>query len=103
MKRNGPPARAWRSLHLASIGARKIFIIKRVSRLQIADTKNTIIQRILIFDDHPDSLRLIFGRRPSPQSDRTTPAKWWELPLGWMLIMCALLVLVLPLFLKLPS
>jgi hypothetical protein len=105
MKRNSPPSQASRSPHFASIGARKIFVIKRVNRLQIANTKNTIIQRILIFDDHPDSLRLLLGSRESSQVDGTAPQspRWWEPILGWMLIMCALLVLVLPLFLKLPS
>lgn len=105
MKRNSPSSRASHSPHFASIGARKIFVIKRASRLQTARTKSTIIQRILIFDDHPESLRLVFGSRGSSPVDGTAPQspRWWEPVLGWMLIVCILLVLVLPLFLKLPS
>jgi hypothetical protein len=87
------------------MGARKIFVINGASRLQTPNTKGPIIQRILVFDDHPDSLRLVFGDFGSSQVDGTAPQspRWWEPILGWMLIVCALLVLVLPLFLKLPS
>jgi len=105
MKRNDPPSRASLSPHFASIGARKLFVIKRATRLRTPNTKSTIIQRILIFDDHPDSLRLVFGSHGSSQVDGASPQspRWWEPILGWMLIMCVVLVLVLPLFLKLPS
>jgi hypothetical protein len=59
----------------------------------------------LIFDDHPDSLRLVFGRSASPKVDRPPPesARWWEPVLGGMLITGALILIFLPLFLKLPS
>jgi hypothetical protein len=105
MKRNSPPSRASLPPHFASIGARKIFVIKRASSLQTSTTKSTIIQRILIFDDHPESLRLVFRNLGSSPVDGTAPQspRWWEPILGWLLIVCALLVLVLPLFLKLPS
>jgi hypothetical protein len=74
-----------------------------VSHLPATNTQGKTIQRILIFDDHPDSLRLVFGRRTSPQGGWTTPpnAKWWELPLGWILILGVLIITFLPLLLKL--
>src|SRR3954447_19132594 len=105
MKRNSPPSRPSLSPPFASIGARKIFVIKRASRLQTSTTQSTIIQRILIFDDHPDSLRLVNRNLGSSPVDGTAPQsqRWWEPILGLMLIVCALLVLVVPLFLKLPS
>jgi hypothetical protein len=64
-----------------------------------------MIKRILVFDDHPDSLRLVFGSLGISPVDGAAPQspRWWEPVLGWMLIVCVLLVLVLPLFLKLPS
>jgi hypothetical protein len=63
------------------------------------------MQRILIFDDHPDSLRLVFGRPARRQVNHTAPqrARWWDPVLGWMLLMVALILMFLPLYLKLPS
>jgi hypothetical protein len=75
-----------------------------VSFLPATNTQGKAIQRILIFDDHPASLRVVFGRRTSLQGWTTPPAaKWWEIPLGWMLFLGVLLLMFLPLFLKLPS
>ena len=45
----------------AGVRSRKIFIIKQV-QVQAKDLRKKI-RRILIFDNHPDSLRLVFGRR----------------------------------------
>jgi hypothetical protein len=106
MKRNSSRTRATPfSPHPANVRTRRIFVIKRAGRLQATGTKSTVIQRVLIFDDHPDSLRLVFGSYGSSQNDETAQQRprWWEPVLGWMLMICALLVLVLPLFLKLPS
>jgi hypothetical protein len=67
---------------------RKIFVIRRVrrpfdSRLgQALPATNAVakkIRRILIFDNHPDSLRLVFGRGASPWvdlSDRQYGSSW---------------------------
>jgi hypothetical protein len=87
----------------SSIRARRIFVIKRVSLLPAPNTLGKTIQRILIFDDHPASLRLVFGRRTSPQTDRRTSqsAGWWESILAWMLIAGALIVVLAAFFLKL--
>jgi hypothetical protein len=87
------------------VGAEGIFVIKRVSRLPATNTQGKTIQRILIFDDHPASLRLVLGGRTGPRAGWTTPssAKWWELLLAWMLIAGALLVVLVPFFLKLQT
>jgi hypothetical protein len=63
------------------------------------------IRHILVFDDHPDSLRLVFGRRRRPRVDRPRPTSggWWEPILGGLLITGALILMFLPLYLKLPS
>jgi hypothetical protein len=87
------------------VRSKRIFVIKRVSLLPTTNTQSKTIQRILIFDDHPASLRLVFGRRTNPQGDRgkSQSSEWWELPLGWMLMLGVLIMMFLPLFLKLPS
>ncbi len=87
------------------VHARRIFVIKRASRLPATNTEGKTIQRILIFDDHPDSLRLVFGRGAHPPVGRTAPqsARWWDLMLAWMLIIGALILMFSPLLLKFPS
>jgi hypothetical protein len=89
----------------SGLRARRIFVIERVSVLPATNTRVKTIRRILIFDDHPASLRLVFARRTSPQAGwTTTPSeKWWEFPLGCMLILGVLIIVFLPLFLRLPS
>jgi hypothetical protein len=42
---------------------RKIFVIKQVQRLPAANAPGRQIRRILVFDNHPDSLHLVFGHR----------------------------------------
>jgi hypothetical protein len=89
----------------SSIRAKRIFVISRVSLLPATNTQGKTIQRILIFDDHPASLRLVFGRRTSPRVRWPTPpsAQWWELPLAWMLLLGVLIMMFSPLLLKFPS
>ena len=88
-----------------AIRAKRIFVIKRVRRLPATNTYGKTIQRILIFDDHPASLRLVLGHRVSPQTDRRTSqrAGWWEPILAWMMIAGALILVLAPFFLKLYS
>jgi hypothetical protein len=96
------------------IRVRKTFVIRQSliplnvrsgEALPATNTAGITTHRILIFDDHPDSLRLVFGRAAGPKVDRSTPPvkKWWEPLLGGMLITVALILIFLPLFLKLPS
>jgi len=91
------------------IRAKKIFVIKQSSRrfdsrlgqpLPATNAARKRIQHILIFDDHPDSLRLVFGRRVNPHVHLSAPppASLWELILVSMLTMGALVAVFWPLF-----
>lgn len=51
------------------VRTRKMFVIKQTIRLQPKTGTHKKIRRVLIFDNHPDSLRLIFGRRHLPGLD----------------------------------
>lgn len=104
-----PPAR-----EQPGVRARRIFVIKQSIRpvdsrtgqaLPATNAAGEALQRIVIFDDHPDSLRLLFGRSVRAKGNRPPPpsARWWEPILGWMLIAAAFILICLPLFLKLPS
>ena len=60
---------------------RKIFVIKKTSRLPSTNAAGKKIRRILIFDNHPDSLRLVYGRRLHPEVDLSGSQRvsWWDL------------------------
>jgi len=79
---------------------RKIFIIKKTSRLPSTNAAGKKIRCILIFDNHPDSLRLVFGERANPYVDLSVPQRVssWELVLVSILIMSALFGMFWPLF-----
>jgi hypothetical protein len=79
---------------------RNIFVIKQGTRLGATNTAGKQVRRILIFDDHPDSLRLVFGRRANPQIELSVPsrASSWELILVSVLTMGALIGVFWPLF-----
>ena len=54
-------------------------------------------RRILIFDDHPDSLRLVFGRRPNPHVYLSAPRVIsWELILASIVTIGALIGMFWP-------
>ena len=79
---------------------RKIFIIKKTSRLPSTNAAGKKIRRILIFDNHPDSLRLLLGERTNPYVDLSVPQRVssWELIVVSILTMSALFGMVWPLF-----
>ncbi len=79
---------------------RKIFIIKKTSRLPSTNAAGKKIRRILIFDNHPDSLRLLFGERTNPYVDLSVPQRVssWQLIVVSILTMSALFGMVWPLF-----
>jgi hypothetical protein len=95
----GPPA----AREQPSVLPRKIFVFRQKRRLDSTTGASKTMQRILIFDDHPDSLRLVFGRPARRRVNPTAPQspRWWDPVLGWMLLMIALILMFLPLFLKL--
>jgi hypothetical protein len=78
---------------------RKIFVIKQTSRLPSTKARGKKIRRILIFDDHPDSLRLIFGRRHHPYLDlsRRQRISLWELLIVSLLLIAGLVGMFWPL------
>jgi hypothetical protein len=78
--------------------ATKIFVI-RERHLESSTGRKKNIRRILIFDDHPDSLRLVFGRSASSQLDlsESQPVRWWKLALVSLLTMVVLLTMFAPL------
>jgi hypothetical protein len=89
--------------------AKNIFVIKKSSRpfdsrsgrsQPATNAARKRIQHVLIFDDHPDSLRLVLGRRVNPQAHLSAPrpASSWELILVSMLTMGALVAMFWPLF-----
>ena len=75
-------------------------MIKQVRRLESTTGTQKKIRRILIFDNHPDSLRLVFGRRANPHIHLSAPERVisWELILVSILIMGALIGMFWPLF-----
>jgi hypothetical protein len=80
----------------SSVPARRIFIVRQASRLSANDTQSKTIRRILVFDDHPDSLRLILGDYAPEES-----AGWWAPFLGWALVICLMILMFLPLWQRL--
>jgi hypothetical protein len=79
---------------------RRIFIIKQTTRLESTNGVHKKMRRILIFDDHPDSLRLVFGGSAKPHVDLSTPQRVssWELILFSILTVGALVGMFWPLF-----
>jgi hypothetical protein len=82
------------------VRAKKIFVIKQEIQLPQTNAAGNKIRRILIFDNHPDSLRLVFGRRANPHIHLSAPERVisWELILVSILIMGALIGMLWPLF-----
>jgi hypothetical protein len=75
-------------------------VIKQLRRLESTTGTHKKIRRILIFDSHPDSLRLVFGRRANPHIHLSAPERVisWELILVSILTMVALIGMFWPLF-----
>ena len=81
---------------------RKIFVIKKTSRLRSANRADKKIRRILIFDNHPETLRLLYRQRPSPDVDlvaarRAGPA---HLMFGLLLMLALSIGMFWPLFVR---
>jgi hypothetical protein len=81
-------------------GGRKIFaVVARPTRLN-RDRKP--VRHILIFDNHPDTLRLVSGGSLSPATDHSVPrhASTLHVLLGWLLILVLVLGMVWPLIVR---
>ena len=68
---------------------RKIFVIKKTSWLRSTNGADKKIRRILIFDNHPESLRLVLARRSDPHVDFTVLPR---VSAGELIIVCLLTV-----------
>jgi len=75
-------------------------VIGQVRRLESTTGTYKSMRRILIFDDHPDSLRLVLEDSANPHGDlsRQQGVNSWELLLVSILAMGALLGMFWPLF-----
>src|SRR3954466_9464842 len=74
-------------------GTRKIFIVREVQRLPAANTTSRKMQRILIFDNHPETLRLILGGRADADADfsEPQPTSLWEFVIATALTVVAVM------------
>jgi hypothetical protein len=79
---------------------KRIVVITQSQRLPSTDGADKKIQRLLIFDNHPDSLRLIFGRgNPSDAHSTDPPAMTWlEFGLPCVIAVTLLAAIFWPLF-----
>ena len=80
--------------------AKKFFIIKQTIHLAPTDSaEGKNVQHILIFDDHPESLRLVFGSG-TPKVDLPPPprASSWYLVLLSIVIISLVIAILLPFF-----
>jgi hypothetical protein len=93
---SSPPAQG-------GLQARKIFVLRQERGLDSRTGQGKTIRSILIFDDHPSSLRLVLAPIANPQADHPAQAttRWWEPLLGGMLLIGTVVAILLPLFLKL--
>jgi hypothetical protein len=103
-----PPAEApsFNSIRFVSVdrqpGApvKRIFIVKQAIQLPpTSSAEGRSVQHILIFDDHPESLRLVFGRA-SAEIDLPRPsgAPLWPLVLLSIVVIGSLIAILWPLF-----
>src|SRR4029077_5574977 len=80
-------------------GTKRFFIIKQAIQLPPTNsTESRTVQHVLIFDDHPESLRLVLGIA-TPEIDLSRPprASLWSLILLSILLMALLTAISSPL------
>jgi hypothetical protein len=66
-----------------------------VSRAEASSLDSNQLRRVLIFDDHPDSLRLLFARRLASELPVTSPDRWRALHVLLVVsLLCVLLAAV---------
>jgi len=72
------------------VRAKKIFVFRQISSLPSSNAaRSKQIQRIVIFDDHPASLHLVFGLRANPQVDLSA----WQRVSSWVIILACVLIM----------
>jgi len=76
---------------------RKIFVIEQTSRLPSTNNAGKKIRRILIYDNHPDSLRLVSGRAANRSLSVPPRVGSWELLIVSSLAIAGLIGMFWPL------
>ena len=59
-------------------GRRKIFLIEQTDRLPLTNAAGNKIRRILIYDNHPDSLRLVLGQGANRRLSAPQRIGYWD-------------------------
>jgi hypothetical protein len=79
---------------------KRFFIIKQAVQLSPTSSAGSrTVQHVLIFDDHPESLRLVFGRATAEiDLPRPPGASLWPLVLLSIVIIGSLIAILWPLF-----
>jgi hypothetical protein len=79
---------------------RRIFVMKQTRLLAANNGPARSVQHIVMFDDHPDSLRIIFGPPANSQTDDATDdgGSLREFLLPGIAILVGLTAMFLPLF-----
>jgi hypothetical protein len=80
-------ARTFSTIKQPGSPVRKIFVIKQARRLEPRNGAEKTVRRILIFDNHPDSLRLVYEGGVDSLSDPFEPLH----VSGWGLILVSVL------------
>src|SRR5437667_12222715 len=78
------------------VRAKRIFIIRQATSFPATNSaagKN--VQHILIFDDHPDSLRLVLGEPAKPYANRAFPRRVASWAVLFSLLMLGLVTAML--------
>jgi hypothetical protein len=80
------------------VKAKKIYIIRQTRVLRTANGPSKKIRRILIFDNHPDSFRLVYaGRADSRVSDAESVSSS-GVAVIWILVVGLMMAMFLPIF-----
>jgi hypothetical protein len=88
-----PSASGW-----PGVSVKKIFVIKQTRLLPATKGEGRKIQRILIFDNHPASLRLVFGSRADSHLHPSDPQRLTSsgVALLWMLVVGLMMAMFWP-------
>jgi hypothetical protein len=80
--------------------SRRIFVITQVRRLPSTNRVDKEIRRVLIFDNHPDSLRLVLGRRSHSHANSFDPQPMTSSEIGLLcfLVVTLMVAMFWPLF-----
>ena len=75
---------------------RKIFVIEQTNRLRSTNAAGKKIRRILIYDNHPDSLRLVLGRGANRRHSASQRIDSWDFLIVSLLALVGLIGMFWP-------